>query len=199
MKFVETIKIHDGKARLIAYHQARIERTVQQFFPQLAATAMPNLETVVLPEKGMSLYKARVVYGERGVENVEFAPYAMRQIASLQVVEDDAIEYPFKSIDRTRLNQLAARKGCSDEIVIVRHGFATDTSFTNLAIYDGNRWLTPRRPLLAGTKRAYLLDKGIIQEADISSDNLRNAQRIRLFNAMIEFGEMEIQGENIHF
>lgn len=199
MQFVETIKIHDGKARLIAYHQARMERTIWRFFPKLAAASMPNLEKAVLPEKDMHLYKARVVYGEHGVENVELAPYTMRSIASLQVVEDGAIEYPFKSTDRTCLNKLAARKGLCDEIVIMRHGLATDTSFTNLAINNGIRWLTPRHPLLAGTKRAYLLDKGVIQEADITSEDLRNARRIRLFNAMIDFGEIEIRGENIHF
>ena len=74
-----------------------------------------------------------------------------------------------------------------------------DISFTNLAICDGKHWVTPRQPLLHGTKRAGLLDKGIIQEADITLEDLRNANKTSLFNAMIEFGEMEIAIENVYF
>lgn len=198
-QFVETIKIKDGKAQSVAYHQARMERTIRHFFPELSRTSMPSLEEFLIPKEGMELYKARVVYGEHGVEAVEYAPYTMRKIASLQVVTDETIEYNFKSTDRSRLNALSAKKGDCDEIVIVKHGLVTDTSFTNLAIYDGSRWLTPKHPLLLGTKRACLLEHGIIQEADITLQDLKKAQSIRLFNAMIEFGEMEIPMQNLHF
>ena len=59
--------------------------------------------------------------------------------------------------------------------------------------------MTPKHPLLPGTKRAALLGKGIIHEADVALEDLRNANKISLFNAMIEFGEMEISIENVHF
>lgn len=147
----------------------------------------------------MAFYKARVVYGEQGIEKVEYAPYSMREINSLHVVEDDTIVYDYKSTDRSRLNDLVAQKGNCDEIIIIKHGLLTDTSFTNLVIFDGKHWITPKHPLLHGTKRAKLLDKGIIQETDITLEDLRNANKISLFNAMIEFGEMEIAIENVHF
>lgn len=197
--FVETIKIKDGKAQSVAYHQARMERTVRHFFPELNSTSMPSLEKLLNPKEGMELFKARVVYGEHGVEKIEYAPYTMRKISSLQVVADETIEYNFKSTDRSHLNALSAKKGDCDEIIIVKHGLVTDTSFTNLAIYDGIRWITPKHPLLLGTKRACLLEHGIIQEADITLQDLKKAQSIRLFNAMIEFGEVEIPIENLHF
>lgn len=115
------------------------------------------------------------------------------------MVADDTITYDYKSTDRSRLNALVAQKGNCDDIIIVKHGLLTDTSFTNLAIFDGKHWLTPRHPLLPGTKRAALLDKGMIQEADITLEDLRNANKVSLFNAMIEFGEREIAMENVHF
>ena len=59
--------------------------------------------------------------------------------------------------------------------------------------------VTPRHPLLPGTKRAALLDKGMIQKADITLEDLRNANKVSLFNAMIDFGEIEIAIENVHF
>ena len=198
-QFVETIKIKDGKAQSLAYHQARMERTVRHFFPELGRTSMPPLKELLNPKDCMNLYKARVVYGEHGVETVEYAPYTMRNISSLQVVTDETIEYDFKSTDRSHLNALSAMKGNCDEFIIVKHGLATDTSFTNLAIYNGTRWITPKHPLLLGTKRACLLEHGIIQEADITLQDLKKAQSIRLFNAMIEFGEVEIPIGNLHF
>ena len=45
----------------------------------------------------MDFYKARVVYGKQGVEAVEYAPYFIRNINSLQVVADDTITYDYKS------------------------------------------------------------------------------------------------------
>lgn len=198
-QFVETIKIKDGKAQAFAYHQERMERTIRNFFPSLCNASMPSLESLINPTANMDFYKARVVYGENGVETVEYAPYFMRNINSLQVVEDDTITYDYKSTDRSRLNALVEKKGSSDDIIIVKHGLLTDTSFTNLAIFDGKHWTTPKHPLLPGTKRAALLDKGIIHEADVTLEELRNANRISLFNAMIEFGEMEIAIENVHF
>ena len=127
----------------LGYHQARMERTISRFFPKLAASAMPGLEQIVEATADMELYKARVVYGEQGVELVEYAPYSIRQIHSLKVVCDDDIEYNYKSTDRSRLNALVEKKGCCDEIVIIKNGLVTDTSFTNIAIYDGTSWLTP--------------------------------------------------------
>lgn len=198
-QFVETIKIKDGKAQALAYHQDRMERTIRHFFPSLCNASIPSLERLINPTASMDLHKSRVVYGEQGIETVEYAPYSMRNINSLQVVEDDTIVYDYKSTDRSRLNALVAQKGDCDEIIIVKHGLLTDTSFTNLAIFDSKRWITPKHPLLHGTKRAALLDKGNIHEADITLEDLRKVNKVSLFNAMIEFGEMEIAIEKVHF
>ena len=198
-QFVATIKIKDGKAQALTYHQDRMERTIRHFFPLFCNASMPSLERRINPTANMDFYKARVVYGEQGVETVEYAPYSMRNINSLQVVEDDTITYGYKSTDRSRLNALVAQKGNCDEIIIVKHGLLTDTSFTNLAIFDGKHWVSPRHPLLPGTKRAALLDKGMIQKADLTLEDLRNANKVSLFNAMIDFGEIEIAIENVHF
>ena len=198
-KFVETIKIKNGKVERLPYHQARMERTIRHFYPQLAETAMPSLLRWLSPKKDMYFYKARVVYGAKGIEQVEYAPYAMREIHSLKVVTDDDIDYTYKSLDRTRLNALVARKGNCDDIIIIKHGLVADTSFTNIAIFDGHHWLTPKHPLLEGTQRAYLLEKGILTEAEITVQELRNAKKINLFNAMIDFGEREVDVNHLFF
>ena len=199
-QFIETIKIKNGKALALPYHQARMERTIRRFFPSFPSfTSFPsiasadiNLSSLISPKEEMDFYKARVVYGAQGVEAIEYAPYKMKEIHSLKVVEDDSIDYTYKSTDRSALNALAAQKGDCDEIIIIKNGLITDTSFTNLALFDGNRWLTPKHPLLLGTKRAQLLEAGIIQEADLTLEDLRKAEKVSLFNAMIDFGEREV-------
>lgn len=199
-QFVETIKIKNGKALALPYHQARMERTIRRFFPSFPSfTSFPsiasadiNLSSLISPKEEMDFYKARVVYGAQGVEAIEYAPYKMKEIHSLKVVEDDSIDYTYKSTDRSALNALAAQKGDCDEIIIIKNGLITDTSFTNLALFDGNRWLTPKHPLLLGTKRAQLLEAGIIEEAELTLEALRKAEKVSLFNAMIDFGELVI-------
>ena len=133
-QFVETIKISNGKAANLPYHQARMERTIRHFFPQLAL--MPRLQDLITPKDSMSLFKARVVYGTHGVELVEYAPYSMRQISTLKIVHDDTISYSYKYTDRSVLNALTAQKADCDEIIIVKNNLITDTSFTNLALFD---------------------------------------------------------------
>ena len=61
----------------------------------------------------MDFYKARVVYGENGVETVEYAPYSMRKISSLKVVEDNTIVYDYKSTDRVASMLWLKRKGAA--------------------------------------------------------------------------------------
>ena len=191
LKIVETIKIKNGKALSLPYHQARMERTIRRFFPSLASEKI-KLSSLISPNEEMHLYKARVVYGAQGVEAIDYAPYQMKEIHSLKVVEDDNIDYTYKSTDRSALNALAAQKGDCDEIIIVKNGLITDTSFTNLALFDGTKWLTPKHPLLLGTKRAQLLEAGTIEEADLKLEDLKKAKKASLFNAMIDFGEREV-------
>ena len=147
-QFVETIKIKDGKVVNLSCHQVRMERTINHFFPDLAQRAMPCLKELIKPRKDMDFVKARVVYGMQGVELIEYIPYSIRNIKSLQILYNDSIEYEYKSTDRSALNKLVADKGACDEIIIVKNGYITDTSFTNLAIFDSGEWITPKRPLL---------------------------------------------------
>ncbi len=193
-QFVETIKIKNGKVLNLCYHQERMNRTVARFFP---TNEYPLLSSILHPTPNMVFHKARVVYGEHGIEDVQYSPYSMRSIHSLKLVIDNAIDYTYKSTDRNALNQLVAQKGECDDILIVKNGLLTDTSFTNIALWNGSHWLTPRTPLLKGTKRAMLLNEGNIREADLTIDDLCQCKRISLINAMIDLGEIELENNAI--
>ena len=113
------------------------------------------------------------------------------------MVEDNNISYTFKSTDRHELDRLLAlRNGC-DEVIIVKNGLITDTSFTNVAFFDGHKWVTPAQPLLNGTMRQWLLQCGQLTEAQITPASLTSFQRIMLFNAMIGAHELELPTTHI--
>lgn len=83
------------------------------------------------------------------------------------------------------------------KILIVRNNHLTDTSYTNIALYDGEQWFTPSTPLLCGTMRQRLLDCGLLQEREIMVSDIPKYQYISLFNAMIPLGEVILPVDKI--
>lgn len=189
-QFVETIRIEGGKAMNLPLHEARMNATRAHFAPHAAPISLQKwLDDTPLSEERI---KARVVYDADGVCETTFQTYKRREIQRLRMVEDNDISYTFKSTDRHELDHLLAlRDGC-DEVLIVKNGLVTDTSFTNVAFFDGHKWLTPAQPLLNGTMRQWLLQRGQLTEAQITPASLASFQRIMLFNAMIGAHELEL-------
>ncbi len=189
--FIETMKAVDGIIENIEYHNRRLNATRRHFWHDAEAVDLQS--AVCPPPLQPGVLKARIVYGRHGISEVTFTPYAMRNIRSLRLVDGGDITYTYKSTDRTALNRLAEQRGGCDDVLIMRHGLVTDTSFANIAFYDGTRWKTPQQPLLKGTRRAFLLDNGIIAEADIRAEDIGNYRKARIFNAMIDFGQIEVE------
>ena len=194
-QFVETIRIEGGKAMNLPLHEARMNATRAHFAPHAAPISLQKwLDDAPLSEERV---KARVVYDADGVCETTFQTYKRREIQWLRMVEDNDISYTFKSTDRHELDRLLAlRDGC-DEVLIVKNGQITDTSFTNVAFFDGHKWLTPAQPLLNGTMRQWLLQRGELTEAQITPASLASFQRIMLFNAMIGAHELELPTTHI--
>ncbi|MBS5550500.1 MAG: aminotransferase class IV [Bacteroides sp.] len=187
-RYIETIRIEKGRLRNIAYHDRRMNEVRREVW---GVDRSVSLETYIDASPYEERTRCRVTYG-RDVESVEFFPYQIRPVHSLQLVRGGQIEYRRKRADRSELNALFACRGEADDVLIVRGGLLTDTSIANIALGDGTDWYTPASPLLEGTQRACLLDAGMIRPLDIHADDLFRFQKIRLFNAMIDFGEIEI-------
>jgi len=194
-QFVETIRIEGGKAMNLPLHEARMNATRAHFAPHAAPISLQKwLDDAPISEERI---KARVVYDADGVCETTFQTYKRREIQWLRMVEDNDISYTFKSTDRHELGHLLAlRDGC-DEVLIVKNGLVTDTSFTNVAFFDGHKWFTPAQPLLNGTMRQCLLQRGQLTEAQITPASLASFQRIMLFNAMIGAHELEFPTTHI--
>lgn len=189
--FVETIRIDPRGVQHLEDHNTRLNDTRQHFWPGSERIRLEDW--VHPPQGGAGVTKCRVVYGQAGVVEVTYADYVLRPVHSLRLVAvGNEVDYAYKSTDRAVLNRLYAQRGAQDDVLVVKHGRLTDTSIANIALFDGTNWYTPRHPLLKGTRRADLLRQGLMQEADIRLEHLGAYTRIRLFNALIEWGALEL-------
>lgn len=185
---LETIRLLDGKLLHLHYHQDRVDRTLLQITGQVGQVNLAD--TLIVPDENrLGCYKVRVLYRKQ-IEAIELVPYSIRPVRALQMVHiDDTFHYDHKYADREKLQALFAARTFGDDILLVRNGLLTDTSYANVALFDGSDWYTPLQPLLMGTARARLLQEGQIKEAGIHRDDLSSFQKIRLINAMMDWEE----------
>ena len=189
-RFVESIKLKDGVFYRLQLHQQRVNKAFEAFYPtREPIDVVETLFQTVFPQEGV--YKCRLVY-DSDLQSLDIAPYVRREIRSLKLVETTQESLPYKQEDRTEFNAAFAQRGGCDDVLLVKDGLLTDTSYCNIALYDGENWYTPRTPLLYGVNRMQLLSDGKLMEKDIKASELMNFQYISLFNAMIEFGELQL-------
>lgn len=199
--FIETIQIKQKQAVRIEVHQQRVNHTLMHFYPTAKPICLKEeiervLELYPSPTLDSSQEcnkaKCRLVYDACGIKEITIAPYTMRQVRTLRLIDAGDTRYDYKSAIRVALNNLFEQRGNTDDVLLVKHGAITDTSICNIAFLHDNAWFTPSTPLLAGTHRATLLEQGIITEQFITIDDLQRFSRIRLFNAMIDWGEIDL-------
>lgn len=188
MTFTEVIKVEDGKFCNLSAHLKRLRHTANHFFGSDIDVASIS-ESAIPSELQKGVVKCRIVYSDH-ILSVNFQPYTYRNIKKLALVYDSEIDYSYKYQDRSRLDHLLEQRGDADEILIVKSGLITDTSFTNVVFRDNNgSFFTPDSYLLAGTKRQQLLDTGIIGQRRITIDDIAQYSAIYLINAMINIDD----------
>lgn len=194
---LESIKLSDGEFYNLSYHEQRMNRSLRML---CGVHDFVDLEKFLLdieyPLQG--LYKCRIVYDENS-RDVEFVPYVPKPIQTLRVVEHDRINYEFKYTDRKVINRLFDLRRECDDILVVKHGYITDSSYANIVFKRGKHWITPWSALLKGTQRQKLLEENQIEEEDISLEDLSTFESFKLINAMLEFNGPEIAISNIVF
>lgn len=194
-RFVESIQLNDGVFKRLELHHKRVRKAMLDYYPKVKVfNLIKSLSRTTFPTEG--LYKCRVVYDSE-IRKIEYTPYIRREIRSLRLVETKMESIQYKKEDRSRLNAAFALRDDCDEVLLVKNGLLTDTSFTNIALFDGLNWYTPRIPLIYGVNRTELVEKRLLIEKDIPPSELEEYQRISLFNAMNEFGSIELDISSI--
>ena len=196
--FIETIKCRDGQIFNLPFHQARFSKVQKEWYG--LAKTMDLKKIITVPSHCQTgLFRCRILFSDK-IEKIEFLPHTYRKIESLKLINDDLISYQYKSTDRKHLEKLFENRGEFDDILIVNNGFITDSFTANVIFFDGLKWWTPDRPLLAGTQRARLIKEGELSVCKITPDNLYNFQKAGLINALQDFENMPvIDMENISY
>ncbi|MFC2276602.1 MAG: aminotransferase class IV [Prevotella nigrescens] len=187
-QFIETMCVEQGRIINLDYHLARIMRTRKHFWN--VQTPIPVNKLLAIAATQAERAKLRFEYDGYNIYNLSCTPYNIKKVETLRLVINDDIEYTYKNTNRSVLNQLKSQADGADEIIIVKRNHITDTSYTNIALFDGTQWVTPSTPLLNGTRRAQLLDAGRLIEREVSITNLSSFQSISLINAMMNLNEL---------
>ncbi len=185
---LESICLKDGQLPLLTYHQQRVD---QSRIKLLGIKKRLNLSTFLeeqdLPSTGR--HKLRFTYSQQ-IDSFSCTTYQIRPIENLRIVDlTDGIHYRYKFLDRELIEDAFSRREGCDDILITWRGFLTDSSYANLALFDGEKWYTPAHPLLKGVRRTHLIKEGRLTPTVIRSNDLKYFQEIRLINAMIDLEE----------
>ncbi len=184
-RFIETFRLDYGICLNFEAHYARMARTLRAHSYNLSV--LEGLEEQAAHfETSLPVVKGRIVYGNDFLQ-VNFSEYTPRVVQSLRLVRADNIDYSYKYEDRSAINRLHALRGAADDILIAQDGLLTDTSFSNIALWNGKEWVTPTSFLLNGTRRQTLLQNGVLREQKVRIADLAQYQEIQLLNAMLDF------------
>lgn len=193
-RLFETIRITDGRPGNLDLHEQRLNRSRRMLFGLNDDLRLSDY--IRVPEECRSgIFRCRVVYGQT-VVSTEFTPYVPAAVGTLRLVHADTLTYDHKYLDRSSITGLINRD-LADDVLIIREGCVTDSSYSNIAFTDGQRWATPDTPLLCGTMRERLLLDGIIKAERITIDTLSRFTHFRLINAMLGFDAPILPTANI--
>lgn len=180
---LETIKLENGELRNLEYHNRRFNSSRLEKFG--IAEELDLGTHIRVPENAVSgVYRCRVLYRSQ-IEEIQFVPHEERIVRSLKLVQCEDVDYAVKYADRDRLMSLFELRGDCDEILIIKQGYITDTSISNITfrLPDGS-WITPDTPLLKGTMRMHLLETGRLTEASVRPGDLGRFSGAKMINAL---------------
>ncbi|MDT4848203.1 Amino-transferase class IV [compost metagenome] len=183
-EFFETFKLLNGQLCNPEFHLARIRKTQAAFF----STAGFEINEVyaTLKDYPEGLFKVRVDY-DSSITGIRADLYEIQPHRKLGIAEAGDFDYAFKFADRDFFSKsLEAYPDC-DDVLFLKNGFITDTSYCNVALFNGEEWITPSDFLLPGTKRAALIHSGVLREAPVTLSDLPGFEAIAFINAMRDF------------
>ncbi len=172
-------------------------KTQQQFYGSQNLTDIRKF--LFIPQNlKTGLVKCRIEY-DNEIRKIEFSSYTIRKIHNAKIVDCQSLNYQYKFVERPELDAIYRQKGLCDEVIIIKDGLVTDAYYYNLVFEQNGEYYTPAQPLLEGTRRQLLLDKGAIIRAEITSDDIQKYQNIHFINALTGLNQCVIKTDQVVF
>lgn len=190
----ETIKVYQGNIHNLELHSQRMLVTAKSLWN--ASIKLKHLTTDILALHNGNLQKCQIKYNQVNTE-INLVDYTPRTITKLLLHKDDQIDYHFKFTDRQKLLGPLKDRRPDVDVLFVKNGLLSDSSFSNIALWNGREWHTPSFPLLYGTKRRFYLSQEKIIGKDIKAIDLKQYQYVSLINAMLDLNDLIIPLTNL--
>ncbi|CAN5394408.1 aminotransferase class IV family protein [soil metagenome] len=192
---IETIRLVNGEFNNLEYHVQRMRRAWRELYsidePWDVREVLTNSNQ---PTSG--LHKCRLVYDTK-VTEISFEPYHVRGVNSLRMITDDSIQYSHKFRERRELESNFKKRGQGDDVLIIKNGHVTDTTYANIIFKRGGEWFTPSSCLLQGTMRQWLIDKSKVHVEEIAVAQIARFEKFKLINSMLLDEGPEVSVSNI--
>ncbi|MDB4752119.1 aminotransferase class IV [Flavobacteriaceae bacterium] len=185
----ESIRVEGGNVHLLQYHQKRLERSYLYMFKKKCAWQLNSMIPELPKERS---YKLRFLYNKDRF-TFELLPYTSRKIECLKLIEIDSYSYDHKFTDRSGLDNAYKLRGDCDDVLLTKNGFLTDTSYCNILLFDGTKWVTPEKPLFEGVQREFLIDQQRVIPMQIHVNDLSDFISFQLINALNPFEENQFE------
>lgn len=186
----ETIRIHQQKIVHFEDHLARMKHSIKALSGRDLQFEL-NEKNILQEIKNDALLKCKILYNENDFE-IEISNYEKRLIENIVFIHDDNISYPLKFVNRNCFLKHTQNLQTTTEPIFIVNGLLTDSSYSNIALWNGHEWHTPKEPLFFGVRRNILLNEFKIFEKEISINDIHQYQKISLINAMLDLGDLEI-------
>ena len=188
-QLIESIRLNDGQFNNLKYHEQRMDCSLKELYNIDGRSDLNHFfRSIEYPRKG--LYKCRLLYDNQS-KSTEFVPYTIKRVKSLKLIVDNDILYNHKYLNRAPINKLFEKRDNCDDILIIKNGGVTDSSYANIVFNSGDKWYTPQTYLLKGTMRESLIQSGEIKEEQIKSTDIMKFKKFKLINSMLGFETME--------
>jgi len=185
MRFIETIKIENGIAHNLGLHLERASETCFHHFGVRTVFPFETIINEIRSSHNEGIYKLRIIYTDK-IEHYTIEQYQPKIVKTLKIVDGGNIDYSFKYEDRSELEKLLSLRGECDDIIIIKDGFVTDTSYSNIVFMVGGKLFTPSNFILSGIKRESMLQKGLIYAREIRFSEIDSFEKIFMINSMLD-------------
>ncbi len=191
---------------LLDYHLRRLEQSATYFGFALGVERIRDELNRTAYRLSDEPQRVRMLLTRAGGVDVSATPVASPEsgfgdvaVAGSPVDSSDVFLYHKTTNRRVYEDALERSPGFSDVLLFNEKGEVTETTIANVAVRIGGELFTPpvHCGLLAGTYRAWLLDRKKIAEKTISLDELRRSDDVYLMNSMRGMHKVKVvwQGE----